>query len=983
MTPVQNLITNISTYKFNPSGIQRVILDHLKGITNGTVDIVDPTNPFVFLLEASAVTAAAAMMESESNTRRLYPSLAQTPEDLYLHMSDKDYINRFSTPAKTIFSIMILRSDLLKKVINIPGTNTYKTTIAKNTEFTVGEITFSLQYPIDIKVMEHGGIEITYDTTVVSPIQTLSTNVLDYEVRTDGNLNEWIYFEFDVYQFKVNTINSTITPSSVFNQNITITDRYYYCRVFFKNNTSSSWQEMITTHTDQVYDSTKPTAVLAVLGDTLYVQIPQIYINSGLVSGNIRTDVYETKGELNILLENYPASSFSTNLKNIDTIDNTTYTASFTNIIYTAYSTKAISSGTNGLTFNELRTRVINNSTGEHSLPITNVQITSSLEDAGYDVVKNVDVVTNRVFLATKALPVPFDPKLITAASANVETFNSSLNDLVKETAFVKDNRMINATTGRVTILSNTLFVNNNSIINIVPKSDLDNIKSKDKDTIATIVNKNNFLYTPFHYVLDTTAEDFAVRPYFLDNPIINSIEFVNNNGLTGLQVNSSSYWIQKNTIGGYSIYLITKSNAEYKNIADNAVFAQLSFIPYLENTRVFLNGKLENTDRTATDERIYRFDIETNFDIDAQDNIVFSNFKMDSVDINNYSTPLKLEMTVTYSTINKMPPAWNPSAVDRVVGGFLIKGATTGVAGITQETLRVVVGNNLKTLWSRSRTNVTAAEYEKYNTSVPWYYETDIYKTDPVTKSNFSFGPDGEIVYTLLHKKGDVVLDENNNIVYKYLAGDIKVDSDNKPIILATAENTLTRQLDLMFIEGSYFFADDYSVIKYRKDLLSDLITWLTVDLSSMGDNLLEQTKLYFYPKKSLGQIDVVADGKSRTTISASQSFTVTLYVNMITYKNAALRDALKRLTIQVLDILLKNRTISSSSITTALRGVYDSGVLDFTHSGLGDNNNQSMISILNDKDSLSLKKKLVKLPDETLIVTEDVTVDFVLHQS
>ena len=982
-TPVQNLLSNISLYKFNPSAIQRIVLDHLRAITAGDVDVVDPTNPFVFLLESSCVNTAATMIEHTALTRQLYPSLAQTPEELYRHMSDKDYLSRFATPAKTVFSMMVLKDDLMRKVVNIPGTQSYKTTIPRNSEFTVGDLTFSLQYPIDITVLEHGGLEVSYDNTIISPIQKLTTNVIDFEYRSDINLNNWLYFEFDVYQFKINSINQAVTPSSLFTVTAALTDSFYYARVFYNNNNTVGWTEILTTHTDQVYDSQKPTALIAVVGSNVTVQIPQVYVNTGQVSGNVRVDIYETKGRLNILLENYAASSFSTVLKTVDDNDNSYFTASFATMTFTAFSTKAIASGTNGISFQDLRTKVIANAIGDVSLPITNVQITSSLENAGYQVVKNVDVVTNRVFLATKSLPVPFDQKLITAANANIETFTSSIDNLVKNKDYVVDNRLIGSATGRVTILSNTLFSNTNGIVSIVPKIDLDTILNQTKDIIVNNVNSNNFIYTPFHYVLDTTNEDFVVRPYYLDKPLINSIEFIENNMLTGIQVNTNSFRIEKNGKLGYSIYIATKSNALYKQIPDDSVYVQLSFMPYLEGTNVFVNGVLQNINRLVTDERLYRFDLNTNFDIDQLDNLGITNFKMDTVDSNTYFTPLNVNMNITYSTKNKMPPQWNPSTVDKNVGTFIINKSLGGVAGITQETLRVSLGYSLNTLWCRSRTIVNSTAYETYEFDVPWYYEKDVLETNPLTNSVFFFDTDGNISYKVLFNKGDIMLNDNGDVTYRYRAGDIKLDAYGQPISLLNIANTLIRQIDLMCIEGSYYFANDYSVTKYRSDLIDDLITWLTIDLANMGDSLIEQTKLYFYPKKSLGLISVVADGRPGVMIDASQSFSLDLYVNQSTYKNSILRDSLTNLTVQTLNYVLQNRNISMSDVSATLRSVYKSSVLNFTIAGLGGASNYSLISLLNDKDSLSLKKKLMKLPDDSLIVTEDVTVNFILHSS
>ena len=105
IAPVEELKSKLELYKYNPSLMQRVILDTLTDVTNGKINIVDPTNPFVFLLESSVVNTSLFIQENYVNLRRQYPVLAQTSEDLYLHMCDKDYISRFSTPSRGVFTV--------------------------------------------------------------------------------------------------------------------------------------------------------------------------------------------------------------------------------------------------------------------------------------------------------------------------------------------------------------------------------------------------------------------------------------------------------------------------------------------------------------------------------------------------------------------------------------------------------------------------------------------------------------------------------------------------------------------------------------------------------------------------------------------------------------------------------------------------------------------------------------------------------------
>lgn len=67
-TQVGALTREISKYRYNAAGIQRVVLTNLREILNGEYDIVDATSPFVMLMESSCVNTAAFMVENLPTT---------------------------------------------------------------------------------------------------------------------------------------------------------------------------------------------------------------------------------------------------------------------------------------------------------------------------------------------------------------------------------------------------------------------------------------------------------------------------------------------------------------------------------------------------------------------------------------------------------------------------------------------------------------------------------------------------------------------------------------------------------------------------------------------------------------------------------------------------------------------------------------------------------------------------------------------------
>jgi hypothetical protein len=968
VSTISGVLNNVAKYRFNPAGIQRVVLQHLRDVSAGQIEIVDPTNPFVFCVEASAVNVAAFMIESEANTRKQYPSVSQTAEDLYIHMSDKDFIDRFATPSSTTFSIMIQKEDLLSKLVYDPVTQGSKVTIPRNSEFIVADTTFSLQYAINIQQLIHGGLDITYDTTEVSPLQDLTTNAIPFEIRNDANGQEWIYFEFLVQQFRVNSVNASVSEATGFKEKIVLTDDYYYSRVYYKNSEFNTWKEIYTTHTDQVYDPNRPTAVLTLIDKNLTVEIPQVYLSTGQIKGTVRIDVYETKGPLNISLDSFRVDAFSAVFKNIDKANDNVYTAVIPTLNILSYSFKKIVGGSPALTYDQLRQRVITNAIGDRNVPITNIQIESSLEKKGYSVVKNIDVVTNRVFLASRALPLPNDPKLITAGASSIETVTTSIEKAITF-AGVKNNGL------RITLTPDIVYVNKNGIVEMVTKQQIDLLLSKSPDDIALIVTNSNFLYTPFHYVLDTTQTEFKVRPYFLDKPVAQTVKFVTQNDTSGIQVNTNNYALTR-TPTGYKLTVSTKSNKAYKDLLDSIVFTQLSYVPVGEQSRAYLNGTLVGV--TEDGERIWDFDLSTNFDVDLNDDLTLQRFSILVAEPRNLKTPLTNEFDIIYAT-NVVPQAlYTRSSVDDILGDFILPDFTFG---ITQEKIRLVFGFSLDTLWARSRSIVTSANFTLHQTNIPWLYEKDVYATNGVTGSNFSFDGSGNIVYTKLHSAGDPILDQNGLPTFRYRVGDVVLDNSGNPVPLDTAK--VNRQVDMMFIEGAYYFATDAAAANYRDDIVDTVVEWLNVELRQMGKTLLEKTSLFFYPKTTMGSIKALTDDGLVADVEANQFFRVKLFVSNPVYQNTELRESLTKATIATIDLLLKEQTISISTITSQLRQVYGNDVISLTVSGLGGEANLAALTVINSGERCNIRKRLVKLPDDKLIVSEDVTVDFIRYDS
>ena len=968
---VSDVIEQLDVYKFNPVAVQRMALDVLRRVHNGEINIVDATNPYVHCLETTAFNCSAFMIQNEASTRRLYPAAATTMEDLYLHMSDREYVNQHATPSKAVFKILLNKSELLSKMIPDLNTGVKKITIPKNSVFYASDIPFSLQYAVDIKQPAHGGIQISYVVDEVSPLKTLSTNAIDWiELRNPDGVS-FIQFEVEVDQFFVEQRTNDVSTVSGFTTEIPLTDQFYHVRCYVQN-ADSTYKEISVTHTAQVYDPFTVTAVVKVFENSIQVSIPSVYTTTGLITGKIRLDVYQTKGVLNASLGSYRAEDFTADWINLDENDDTEYTTPISNFrSIVVYSTSDVNGGRAASTFLELKNRVIRNTTGSANLPITNVQLEDSLLDYGYEIIKNIDTVTNRVYLASKALPAPIDNSNYTSASAAISKAQLTLKEAPGIYGAYDNGK-------RITLSSKTLYQNKNGItrpLTAIEFNALNNLPVLQK---CVDVTNGQYFYSPFTYVLDATQETFEARAYFIDNPSISTKSFVSENATTGFQVSiDSSYSVTKSD-AGYTIDIVTKSSDNFKSLDDSNVQVILAFYPYNQSARVYIPGVLKG--KTSDNERLYGFDLNTNFDIDADDQLVITNMSgsASAVDVKG---PLDIKYDIFFCTTAPKSANWAYSSLDDEVIAFDLPG---GSYAITNEQISVVLGYRLKGLWLQSRSNATMAPYQVYTTNIPAYYKTDVYEVDPLTGAAFSVNAQGELVYNIIHKRGDPVLDTLGNPVYEHLVGEVIYDEYDKPLLLPGYERDLLRFIDILTIEAAYYFAIpiDYNTsTNYRTVISNALNRWIIEDMPSFNEKLLDKTEIFFYPKVAIGDIEVLTNTNEIVTVSANQSFKVILLVQPSVYDDSALLQALRDMTIRTIDTSLQQKTISISSMEKDLLDAYGSDVISVEVTGLGGTDTHNTITVINNSSRCSIRKRLSTLPNNSLTVEDDVTIEFVKH--
>ena len=985
MANATDILAKFIENRYNPSNIQRVALDVLSEYQDGTRTIIDPTNPLNLLIENAAVMTAASMENNTANMRRMYPNLAGTIEDIYPHMSDIDYANRFSTPSQTKFRLMFQLNEVKQRLVYDENTGIKKLIIPRNTYFSVIGVKFSLQYPIEIRQQKHGGFTIVYDTTEQSPLKALSSNVVDWRIvyDTKNNGGEWLLMEFEVEQFNIISKRDVVFSSKEFSTEITLTDNYYFARVFQENNINGSiiWDEITTTHCPTVYNTTSPTAIITVKDKSVNIRIPQIYTNTSLINRKIRIDVYETLGPLEMILGDYTKEQFMVTFRDLNyTKELNKFSAPLT--VFNAilpYSISNVTGGSAPITFTELRDRVIRNSLGPTIIPITPDQIQTRLDVEGYQLVKHVDHITNRIYLATKPIPGPrtnkttekdnvesTDSDLYGSAIGSIQTLNYTFNDLLEYPGVVNNGSSI-------TLTPSILYKIENGIVSLVSSTTVDNINNSTIENIAYTISNNDFLYTPFHYVLDTKI-DFEVRPYYLDAPVIDIKQFLGENDTTNIQVNTGYYNITRTT-RGYRVGITTLSDTAYKELDDSRAFVQLSFKPYNQNSRIYVNGRLVG--KTDTGERAYEFDIITNYYVTADHNLQIINFTSNLNDIYVGDCPLTNEFDIVFCTNQPMDQYWKVSNIDTILGRHLLPNNTVA---ITHESLKIKLGTNLENLWARGKTIISSAKYKTWDVDVPKTYTTDIIKRNS-DGSTVSFDNDGNPYVEYLHRHGEPELDENGNPIMLYNAGDVMRDPvTGEPILVSPRQ--LLRRFDLFLVEAAYKYGTEINTVTYRNDFTLSIVTSISDDLGSIEKEALEQTQIYYYPKNTLGSIEVMFEDGKKKVIRAAHTFKLKLYVNEKVYDDLKLRRELEKSTVKGLSESLEGMTINLGRTRQILRQYYGDDVIDFTVTGFGDDGSIVSMILINDGDKCSIAKRLVAKGDGTLAVEEYVDFEFIKHQ-
>ena len=510
----------------NPLLIQNTLLTRFEEETGFAV--VDNNNPASVLMEGFASLASSQMKMMDETVRpAIYPARAVTTADLFKHISDYDYVDVFSSPATATIVLVVEKNYILTHSVAVPdpsnpGKNKdyVKMTIPRSTQIHLGDHTFGLYYPIEIRSsIKSGRFTVVYQDHDVNgnlannPLKTLETNVLDFEFR-EFNGHKLAYIQIPVYQFKITGHDAVLMGSSGYKTRIPYTDRFYALRVWANVLTNYGHddteedkyerKELRLAVSGQVYDPADPTVVFTPDEEDkeVTIEIPYVYFMENRITGNMHVDIYTTEGALNYQVPfNTDETCVIDMFSNISTDEEDMFNATYYAEPFRAMpalrafpTSSIINGGSNGLDFEQIRQRVIRGV--DTKVLQTPDDIDAYFATYGYTATLYRDGITDRIFIVHTTV---VDEDGVIAGMDTVPT----LFDFTKVDQY---STIVKASDSVFTVLPSTLYRFDDDKRICVPLTDIErnDLESRSLEDQVNEFNTKIFTLSPFHLQVNT-----------------------------------------------------------------------------------------------------------------------------------------------------------------------------------------------------------------------------------------------------------------------------------------------------------------------------------------------------------------------------------------------------------------------------------------------------------------------------------------------
>lgn len=889
----------------NPLSIQKTILEDYTSRVNSNgedMELVDANNTFAYLLETFSRVVGRATIAMDTKFNSLYSRRSSTTKELYQHMSDFDYVGFYSSPSSLKLSMMLHKDYLIDNAVEVPDTNYKLVTIPQDTIFTIGRFKLSLYYPIHIRINSIvGNVTAVYDTTKANPLYMLDNNGIPTRETNFGGI-DLVAFDFDVFQFNKDIVTETINTDLGFNKRYKYENKFYAIRIYDVSGNEDV--ELAYTMSDSVYDISRPTAVLKVYPETneIEVSVPQVYFSNGIVGNQIRLEIFDTQGALDVSIGNIELEDIVANFAFESPNTDMTYSNILKNIPTSIISPidSRIVGGEDSYDFTQMKDAVVYHS-GAETVPITTLKLERYFNSKGFKAHKKLDNLTDRRYHAYAKVKHTDDNKTLNVVNGRL-TINSNEDSVNSMVRYLPNNSIV--------VLPTAIFKYQQSVsaFDIMSDDDRDALTSSSKSELADKLNTDMYLSNPYHLMIRTYDKYPTSSIYDLFDNSVDNIMFVEENIYLSAQLNLVSSTVKHlgDGSGGYTVRLGIQKSSEFDNIPEDDIVIYLS-VETINNTRVGLTGTyLGDFDGVA----VYDFSLETDYAI-TDENISITNLVTSTGDIFDQTIGLKGDFYL--ATFVKKSHFTGINQNLNILARYMEDDGTYLSVSLQKVNYRLgtllddVLDSNLLTNW-------TGEQYATHPVDVPLLYEHDEYDTNP-DGTLINSGPIGTVVLNKLHSAGDPVLDvDTGDPIIKHTEGDTLLDAGGNPQVVASRVLDYTVELPCY----DYRYHEVYPEFHAK---LADNLKSYHSSVREIDQNILENTKCFFRPNTTVGKANFKLNNLVTVASDLNLSFAFNCYVTDVIFKDDDLLKLIKKKITDIVEDSLDDKVISLTGISGKIR--------------------------------------------------------------
>lgn len=964
----------LEQYMNNPSRFINVVINEIENaVENGGGKMNGKGHPFTYALDVIVATNYGFISRSGDNIASLYPVHARNIKDLSKVMSDEDWVGVFAEPSSTMFRWVAPEESLKKAAIPFTEVsenmeNKYKKlTLAADTQLYVAGIPFLLENPVEIRLLEHGGYQVLYDSNYYSPLKPLVTNSPDKEILDIKNIKH-LAVHLPVRQLEVTEEPShPVNITTGYKKVIEFKDSLYAIRAFITPDGSSDRKEMAIVYNNDIYDPNQPTLTIDMIDEKSFeASIPSVYLQNGTALGRLTILTYTTRGQMNQDLSLIRNQEHSVTYRDYryekGKVDK--FTAPLVGLGGVFVDSIApIQGGRFAIGFEELKNTIIYGNR-RRKIPISNSDLDRTLLDMGYDSAKSIDSLGRRLLRTTADLPTQgnkvFEDDVGVRTNTTIGTYTGSI--LTSIEALVGSGNAID-NGKRVTIRRGTVFDITEQTSKLVPLYEVNQLMAASNQFKIDTMGSKSLVYLPFMYVLDISNDRAVVRTYRTAKPEIRYQTFLYENSTLGVQVGVGEINIKSND-DGYVIEIKTKSDEGYKKLDNTLLGAQISFQSSDSNSAAIKRGELLG--KTQDGERIFRFTLPTRYDIDSKNEIDLRGFNQfgQPQDVVRIALESVANFIFTYTADGQILRAASDFKVDQT----LFNGTT--IAMIETE-YKVSFGKSISSMYTRITPMVGEARYEKYPNNVPELYDKDEFKRDDNGKLIIENGK-----AILEHPKGTPVYNTDGTPRWQYLAGQTVYDEKGNPVLKKPRE--LLYYWDYVGLDFNYQLSQDVYDKDYVNSIENFIADQVNDEIAMITKKLLDETVILFKPRSTMGFTQVVMNEGVKKTIRTDIRLSVNYYLSDEGMMDADLKQALTDNTHVQANKMLAKETFSVSELVQSLR---NNDVIDVRVSAMAGLDNIDVITNIDDTNGFSVRKLLDQTSDRLLTIKEDIDVTFLRH--